>query len=287
VLLIAHVGAGRKYETSSRIDVLKDALKEGFKVLQKKDALASVITTVKIFEECGLFNAGTGSVLTISGTVEMDACIMTSEGKCGAVSCVTGIKYPIELARLVMEKTDHVILCSAGAMEFARSCGLKYFPSVQPERVKKFHELLSKNDLKYYKKVKDFLDDPYGTVGACAIDRNGLIVAGTSTGGIWGKLPGRVSDSAIPGAGTYCNSYGGISCTGHGEGVLKHCIAYFAGELLEKMDAQKVATHCVEKFCDVSFGLIIVDKNGNPGYAYNTEMMLGGYINEKDLLVFE
>ncbi len=275
--IIVHGGAGIITEfIEERLKGLEKAVDKGFEILEKEDdPVKAVIEAIKVLENDEHFNAGFGSALNLCGDVEMDASIMTSDGRCGAVGCIKGVKNPIEIAYLVMEKTDHILLCGEGATQFARLYGVKYFNPISEKALRFWREYFDKKD-RYFKHYKEF----YSTVGAVAINSSGRLCAGTSTGGILHKLPGRVGDSAIIGAGTYCSKEGAASATGHGEGIIKNFITKYAVDMLKKYSAKETAELCKKINC--KFGIIIVDKNGEIGFSFTTPQFLVGYKNEKE-----
>lgn len=264
---------------------LTNALTAGYAVLEKGgSSLDAVEQAVISLENTPLFNAGKGSVFTEKGTHEMDASIMEGKTKmAGAVSLITGIKNPISLARLVMEKSEHVFMAGSGALEFAK---LHHCPTETPAY---FHD-----DFRYqqWQAVKGSdtyqldhaanKDKKFGTVGAVAIDIHGNIAAATSTGGMTNKKFGRVGDSPMIGAGTYANNETcGISCTGSGEFFIRGVVAYDVSCLMEYKGLS------LQEACDTVVkdrllkiggdgGLIAVDKFGNLAFSFNTEGMYRG-----------
>ena len=263
--IIVHGGAGRirDDELPQRLDGCKEAARTGWKILQEGgSSLNAAEAAVIVLEDNPLFNAGTGSTLNSLGKIEMDAAIMEGNTlRAGAVAAVQGIKNPIMLARRVMEDGRHVLLAGEGALLFARQIG---FPEYPPESLIVEHE-------------KQRWQEKHGTVGCVALDGNGKIAVATSTGGIFNKLPGRVGDSPLLGCGTYANERGGISCTGHGEAIIRIVMAKTALELLENgLDPQSTANQAVSFLAEKTQstgGLIIVDRQGRIGYARNTERM--------------
>jgi beta-aspartyl-peptidase (threonine type) len=196
----------------------------------------------------------------------------------GAVACLSRTQHPISVARAVMEQTDHHLLVGHGATRFARLAGFPDYDPRTPERIDWWKKL--RRDLKLGRGGPDFRFwkrlarwhrkyGLYDTVGACAMDSRGRFAVATSTGGIWMKLPGRVGDSPIPGAGTCATKHGAVSCTGHGEGVMRLCLGRRACDLMAKMPCQDAldraarlaATHGIE--C----GIIGVDARGRLGWA--------------------
>lgn len=263
--IIVHGGAGRVRieELPQRLKGCKEAALAGWRILkQGGSALDAAEAAVVVLEDNPLFNAGTGSTLNSSGEVEMDAAVMDGETlSVGGVAAVRGIKNPIKLARRVMEDGRHVLLAGEGARLFAREIG---FPGCSPEA------LIVEAERKRW-------EQEHGTVGCVALDNRGKIAVGTSTGGIFNKLPGRVGDSALPGCGTYADEYGGISCTGQGEAIIRIVMAKSAVEFLkdgaDPPSAANQALALLGKKTAGTAGLIIIDRQGRIGYARNTPCM--------------
>jgi beta-aspartyl-peptidase (threonine type) len=227
-----------------------------------------VETAVRALEDDPRFNAGRGSVLTSAGTVEMDASIMEGDRlRCGAVAAVSRIANPVTLARRVMDGTRHVLLAGEGALAFARAQGL---PECDPQ------SLVTERQLARHRQRAVAAAE--GTVGAVALDRHGAIAAATSTGGMAGKLPGRVGDSALIGCGTYADSsLGGVSCTGDGEAIIRVVLARQALAYLKEADdpdyAARVAVDLLVEEGGGQGGLILLDWRGRPGWAHSTPLM--------------
>jgi L-asparaginase / beta-aspartyl-peptidase len=263
--IIVHGGAGPIKDDSLavRLEGCKAAALAGWKILEQGgEALDVVEAAVVALEDDPLFNAGTGSALNSLGKVEMDAAIMEGESlRAGAVAAVSGIKNPIMLARRVMDDGRHVMLAGEGALLFARQIG---FPEIAPE-------------LLISPRAKERWESSHGTVGCVAIDANGKLAVATSTGGIFNKLPGRVGDSPLLGCGTYANRYGAVSCTGHGEAIMRVVLARDAVQLLqdgiEPSEAARIAIENLEELTGSTTGLILIDRHGNIGYARNTTHM--------------
>ena len=273
---------------------LNDALTAGYAVLEKGgSSLDAVEQAVISLENTPLFNAGKGSVFTEKGTHEMDASIMEGKTKmAGAVSLITGIKNPVSLARLVMEKSEHVFMAGAGALEFAK---LHHCPIETPEyfyddfRYKQWQAVKGSDTFQLDHAANK--DKKFGTVGAVAIDINGNIAAATSTGGMTNKKFGRVGDSPMIGAGTYANNETcGVSCTGSGEFFIRGVVAYDVSCLMEYKGLS------LQEACDTVVknrllkiggdgGLIAVDKFGNLSFSFNTEGMYRGKKNNDETFV--
>jgi len=277
---------------------LQLSLDQGKKVLENGgSALDAVSTSVMVLEDSHLFNAGKGAVYTAIGTQEMDASIMNgADRKAGAVAMVKGVKNPIHLARLVMEKSEHVFLAAQGAEEFAKTQGVKF------ESPEYFHDELRYNQWQSVKGTDKtqldhtlIVDEKFGTVGAVALDASGNVASATSTGGMTNKKFGRVGDSPIIGSGTYAhNKTCAVSCTGSGEYFLRGVVAYDVSCLMEYKglslsEATKIVIH--DRLIELGGdgGLIAVDQKGNVSLDFNTEgMYRGSFINGvSDVSIFK
>ncbi|MCS6991030.1 MAG: isoaspartyl peptidase/L-asparaginase [Chitinophagales bacterium] len=256
------------------------ALQQGFSALtQGADAVSAVVLAVSILEDYPLFNAGRGSVFNHQGQHEMDASVMDGRTlAAGAVCAVSRIRNPVQLAHLVLQRSQHVMLCGAGAEQFAVEQGMKL---VTPDYF--FTERRYEQFLQARRRQAMQLDDgatiPLGTVGAVACDPHGNVAAATSTGGLNNKRYGRVGDSPIIGAGTYAdNRTCAVSCTGHGEFFIRHVAAFDVHCLMAyKGMSVNAAAHCVimEKLKPAGGegGLIAVDPNGTIAMIFNGQGM--------------
>tara|TARA_B100000676_G_scaffold183668_1_gene180610 strand:- start:773 stop:1657 length:885 start_codon:yes stop_codon:yes gene_type:complete len=282
IAIVIHGGAGwSRNQTEEKLksieDGLKRALDEGFAILESGGtSLDAVEAAVVILEDDVTFNAGKGSVYTAEEKQEMDASIMTGElQNAGAVASVSTIKNPIKLARYVMEKTEHVLIVGQGAEKVAIKGGLEV---VDPS----YFYSKEKLDRVRRQKTKDELS----TVGAVAIDKEGNISAATSTGGRSNKLPGRVGDSPIIGAGTWAqNNLCGVSGTGHGEYFMRFNVAR---EICARMDylgltADQASNQVIDELSGMGIegGVIVIDKEGNASMIFNTDGMARAYKNSK------
>lgn len=263
-------------------NALQDAINAGEAVLKKEGrALDAVEMAIRSLEDNPLFNAGRGAVFTNEGKNEMDASLMNGKDlAAGGVAGVTHIKNPISLARGVMDKSDHVLLTGAGAIEFAKKINAEFADDAYFFVQMRYDQLEAAK--KENKVVMDHTEDKekkFGTVGAVALDVHGDIAAGTSTGGMTNKKFGRVGDSPIIGAGTYANNKTcAISCTGHGEFFIKSVVAYDISCLMEyKGLSLKEACHIVvmDKLVKIGGegGLIALDAKGNIELPFNSEGM--------------
>ena len=275
---------------------IRRALEAGWKVLSGSGtALDAVEAAIIVLEDDPTFDAGFGSHLNRDGQVQLDAIVMDGKTlKAGAVAAVEHIHNPIRLARLVLEKSEHMMLVSAGAEKFAVEHGLAL--SAPEELIHPRERIAWQRCLEDSHAAEHHTGHEHGTVGAVAIDREGNLIAGTSTGGTCCKFPGRVGDSPLIGCGCYADAEaGGVSCTGHGEGIMKIVMAKMATDLLHDERvlaphrekgatlsiAQAVADACVRKLAHrahTTGGLILLDRNGLPGAAFNTPRMAYGYV---------
>jgi L-asparaginase / beta-aspartyl-peptidase len=250
----------------------------GYGVLQAGgSALDAAVAAARVLEDDPRFNAGTGSCLTADGEVEMDASIM--EGRTlgvGAVALVRTAKNPVRLARAVMEHTPHVLLAAEGAARLLRELGL---PQVSPA------QLVTPRALARWAAGRAGAPrvDSGGTIGVVALDGTGSLAAATSTGGMNCKLPGRIGDSAIPGAGTFADDEAGAaSATGHGEMILRVGLTRVACDLMRQgADAASAARSALARLERVGgrAGLIAIDRAGRVGWAFNTERMSRAFVD--------
>ena len=267
---------------------LQEALQAGYQVLaQNGTALDAVETTVKVLEDCPLFNAGRGSVFTAEGTHEMDASIMDGRDlSAGAVAMVQGIKNPIALARLVMEKSGHVLLAGNGALEFARKMQCEFADDTYFFDQFRYDQWQSIKDTDNFqldhssgKNDQDSPNPRIGTVGAVACDQAGNLAAATSTGGMTNKRWGRIGDSPVIGSGVYANNLTcAVSCTGSGEYFLRAVVAYDVSCLMEYKN-YTLAQACEEVIqkrlprIGGDGGLVAVNSKGEISMPFNTEGM--------------
>jgi L-asparaginase / beta-aspartyl-peptidase len=291
---ILRSGMTPEYETAYT-SALSEAIFAGENILKNGGAsLDAVEQAVRILEDNPLFNAGRGSVFSAAGKNEMDACIMNGLTlDAGAVAGITNIRNPVSLARAVMERSGHVLLCGTGAMEFAGSINTKFeddeyfwvqFRREQFDSVKNSSATLLDHTPDEHTPDKHTPDDhkKFGTVGAVALDIHGNLAAATSTGGMTNKKFGRIGDSPIVGAGTYANNNTcAISCTGHGEFFIRSVVAYDISCLMEykgmtlKQACEFVVMDKLQKSGGEG-GLIAVDRNGNIEMPFNTLGMYRG-----------
>jgi L-asparaginase / beta-aspartyl-peptidase len=310
--LIVHGGAWDVPDEA--IDACKSgcerALAAGWEILSCGGlALDAVEAAVIVLEDEGVFDAGFGSHLNLDGQVECDAIVMDGATlRAGSIAAVQRVRNPIQLARKVLENCPHMMLVGTGAERFAEEQGVAI---CAPE------ELVSDAERDAWLKCRNskhaaahHRGHEQGTVGAVAIDRDGRLFAATSTGGTCCKLPGRVGDSPLIGCGCYADAEaGGVSCTGYGEAIMKVVLAKTAVEFLRspvsgESDlpqsailptrfaadvaslAARQAVHVLAKRTRASGGLILLDREGNPGLAFNTPRMAYGYVAPDGSFVF-
>lgn len=303
-VIAIHGGAGaisKEHITPEQEHDYRHALEEivlaGSLCLKKGgSALDAVTLAVTMLEDNPLFNAGKGAVFTNKGTHELDASIMDgSTLACGAIAGVKHIKNPIQTARAVMEKSQHVFFIGEAAENFAKE---HHLPLVEPSYFSteaRYQQLLTaqglgKVALDHDVKTSSPLDErkKMGTVGAVALDQYGNLASATSTGGMTNKVAGRVGDSPIIGAGCYANNKTcAVSSTGHGEMFIRSVVAYDVSALMEYagLSLQAACDKVIyEKLPAIkgSGGIIAVDKQGNVYLPFNSEGMYRGYayINE-------
>ncbi len=259
---------------------LEDAIVAGETILKKGgSSLNAVENAIRSLEDNPLFNAGKGAVFTHDGKNEMDASIMTGKDLMGgACAGVQNIKNPISLARAIMEKSEHVFMAGSGAQEFAKKNNIEFMPDDYFFTEARFEQLKKAKETDSI--VMDHNDEKkFGTVGAVALDLQGNLAAGTSTGGMTNKKHGRVGDTPILGAGTYANNNTcAISCTGHGEFFIRAVVAYDISCLMEykglslKQACDKVVMDKLVKIGGEG-GLIALDAKGNIELPFNSEGM--------------
>ena len=280
---------------------LEEAIRTGFIILkQGGSSLEAVEKTINILEDSPLFNAGKGAVFTNAGTNELDASIM--DGKtlnAGASAGTTIVKNPITLARTIMENSPHVMLSGEGAEIFAKEQGLELVDSSYFYTENRFKSLQRLKEREAEKQVNSIIsrvnpsinDSKFGTVGCVALDKNGNLAAGTSTGGMTNKRWGRIGDSPIIGAGTYANNNTcAVSSTGWGEFFIRATVAHDISALMEYKglslkDAVKEVI--LKKLPDLGGdgGVIAIDKYGNIVTEFNTAGMYRAYMNDKEELI--
>lgn len=309
IALAIHGGAGTilKSEMTAELEAdyrtgLENSLKKGWEVLTKNgSALDAVEAAVVELENFPLFNAGRGAVFTHEGKNEMDAAIMDGKNlKAGAVAFLQNVKNPIKLARLVMEKTEHILLAGNGANEFAREMNAEFetdayfFTELRYQQFLKAREtgVIQLDHTADEAEIAEEISDSkfqipnskskFGTVGAVACDFNGNLAAATSTGGMTNKKFGRIGDTPIIGAGTYAeNETCAVSCTGYGEYFMLGVTAFDVAARMKykNISLEQAANEAVEHLTKIGGegGFIAVDASGNVVLPFNCEGMYRGF----------
>jgi beta-aspartyl-peptidase (threonine type) len=311
VAIAIHGGAGTILKENMTLEMeeayrskLTEALMTGYGILKNGGgSLEAVEKAIVIMEDSPLFNAGKGAVFTHSGTNELDASVMDGRTlQAGAVAGVKHVKNPIKLARLVMKKSPHVMLTGEGAEAFAKEQGLEM---VSPEYFyteRRWQQLQRKKQQEAEKENSPVQSQPqgkhgaaetekFGTVGVVALDQQGNLAAGTSTGGMTNKRWGRVGDAPIIGAGTYAdNRTCAISATGDGEyfirlSVARDISALMAYKGLSVKEAADLVIHKKLTELGGTGGVIVLDKEGNIAMPFNTTGMYRGYVDRNGVMV--
>ena len=304
-MLVVHGGAGtiRRADMTPQMDSMyrasmTAAIRAGYDVLNRGgSSLDAVVATVRTMEDDSLFNAGKGAVFTSAGTNELDAAVMDGRTLgAGAVAGLRHIRNPIELARLVMEKSPHVMMIGAGAEEFARSQGVPmvdtsyFYTKRRWDALQKAKAAEAANPGGGLAALRPD-EGKYGTVGAVALDANGDIAAATTTGGTTNKRWGRVGDVPIIGAGTYANNEScAVSATGTGEFFIRNIVASdicarlrYGGRTLAQAADEVVHQVLVRQNGDG--GVIAIDRQGNVAMPFNTEGMYRGWVGPDGRIV--
>jgi len=303
IAIAIHGGAGtisrasmtEERETAIRA-ALEKAVRAGYQVLEQDGASIDAVTAaITLLEDAPEFNAGRGAVLTSAGRVEMDASIMTGHDlDAGAVAGVGGVRHPILAARAVLEYSPHVMLAGSGAEQFARGQSLEFMPEewfIIDFRRRQLERIQAREAA--VQPAENSGDRWFSTVGTVALDRNGNLAAGTSTGGMSNKQFGRVGDSPIIGAGTYADNRScAVSATGHGEYFIRHAVAYSicARMLYGKQSLTESADSVVNDVlveAGGTGGVIALDAQGNIAMPFNTSGMYRAAIDVDGNLTIE
>nr|XP_039257144.1 isoaspartyl peptidase/L-asparaginase-like [Styela clava] len=289
-VMVAHGGAWAVPDATSEetLQCVKNAAKIGYRILlQGGSCIDAVVAVVSALEDNPLYDAGKGSLLTTNKDIEMHAMVMKGDTmKCGGVLGVQRVKNPVQVARLVMEKTEHCMLDGENSLLLAKEHNvpempLEYF--VTDSAQKEFDTFMK------YRNCVDTLFNSkrdHDTVGAVALDLDGNVACATSTGGITGQMPGRVSDSGIPGSGGFAdNNSLAVSSTGHGESIIKVSLARLASLHSEQGCSPQESVNKALKFMkdrtEGHGGAIALDKKGRVGIGFTTIKMSWAVIGGK------
>src|SRR6266480_2840526 len=301
IAIIVHGGAGTV--TPDRVEIVQEGCGEaalnGWRILQAGgSAVDAVETAVRALEDNPQYNAGTGACLTSDGNIELDAGIMEGHTlQVGAVACAELIKNPISLARKILE-SPYVLLVGKGAQEYALERGIpmceiedlvteRQYQMWLEKKTQAAKESNIENEPRHHRREVASIEareDKHGTVGAVAIDTAGRLAAATSTGGIPNQYPGRVGDSPLVGCGFYADDNAAVSCTGDGEDFTRLLIAKRVADFVAHGETAREAAATAMAFPGAKVtgtgGLIIVDRKGNIGFAWNSRHMKYAYITE-------
>lgn len=286
-VVVIHGGAATisPDEVQLRLEGVKRAANCGYEVLQSSNgtALDAVEAAVRVMEDDPVFNAGLGASLTRTGKIELDALIMEgTRMKAGSVAGISKVANPVTLSRHIMEKSDHVLMIGDGAHKFADEVGM---PTTKP---KALITKLSCERLNYFKTFMTAINDgvknssDHDTVGAVAVDSAGHVACATSTGGITAKQEGRVGDSPCVGSGGFADDFiGAVSTTGHGEAIMRVCLArHITGLMQQGMTAQEAAVAGLEYMknrVQGYGGVVVVSSKGDIGVHFTTKNMSWAY----------
>ena len=298
--IIVHGGAGRvpASEMGRRQEILNQAAEVGLKTLGDKGPLTAVERAINLLEDSDLFNAGRGGAMRLNGEVSLDASLMTSDLRCGAVAAMRGICHAISIARLVMEETPYTLLVGRAATELALQYSYQQEDLRTERNIRRWlaaretvANLSYKEQLQLLRQLVTARDEQlkserHGTVCAVAWIDYGHLAAGTSTGGVASPVmhEGRVGDTPVIGSGTYCNAYGGASATGVGEAIIRVTLTREVVRLIESgLHPQEAAERAMEQFearTKSEAGVIALDRQGRHGAAFNTETMQTAFAHE-------
>ncbi|KAG0722128.1 Isoaspartyl peptidase/L-asparaginase [Chionoecetes opilio] len=297
-VVVVHGGAWDVPEPlwEASLEGVKAAARRGHQVLRGGGSVVEAVeAAVVVLEDNPAFDAGTGSVLTLDGEVEMDALVMSGARlRAGAVAAIRSVANPVKVARLVLEKTPHVMLAGSGANQFAAAHG---HPQVPPHTLVTPHARREWETFKKFSKSVDSLFNVlhvqqqrsgHDTVGCAALDSLGHTAAATSTGGITAKMPGRVGDTPVPGAGGYADDQvGAVSTTGHGEAILRVCLARhitatMATGVPVSASIESSLEHMAQRVAGCG-GAVAVSREGEVGMAFSTPRMPWAYVKHRRL----
>ncbi|GJQ73306.1 hypothetical protein Trydic_g13677 [Trypoxylus dichotomus] len=273
-LIMVHGGAGTLFDNIviPKIEGVKAAAQIGYKALLKGTAVDAVEQAIRSMDDLEYFNSGKGSVLNANGEVENDSVMMRGDIAIGGVCSCPNIEHPISLSRLVMEKSSYLLLSSSGALAFAKQHGME---------VLKEGALITERAKRLWKDFKKYEGQETGIVGAVALDRRGMLAAGTSSGGVNNKLPGRTC-SCLAGCSVFAdNTVGAVAATGEGESILRTCLAYAIifniNQGLTPSEAIQKGLFMMDMRLHTSGGAIAITPKGELGFYFNTKQMPWAY----------
>jgi beta-aspartyl-peptidase (threonine type) len=286
MILIVHGGAGSRKPAERALKKIAQSLAAGYKILRGGGAaLDAVVQSISLLEDSGLFNAGAGGNLQLDGVKRLDASVMEgSTLKVGSVIGIEGIRNPVKLARVIMD-LPNVMLTNTGARKIAEAHRLARLPEPDETALRKLKRKSEKEE-----KVRRIYEELFSTVGAVALDGNGTLAAGSSTGGILAMLPGRVGDTPIIGAGVYAeNPIGAVACTGKGECILRLCLAKEICVNMKEMTPLKAGRFSLARLLAIEgrAGVIAINRRGQFTLLHSTPYLAAGCVSEKGLVIKE
>ena len=296
-VLAVHGGAGTLAPETMTVGIeqsihsaLRKALRAGNTILAAGgSAIDAVTAAVVVLENDPQFNAGYGAVFNAAGRQEMDAAVMDGATRAaGAVAGICGPRNPVLAARAVMDHSSHIMMIGEGAMQFARNCGIEFEDEEYFQTERRWRALQDKLVGRRAGNIAPLDDaDRHGTVGAVALDMSGGLATATSTGGMTAKLPGRVGDSPLIGAGTWASDLVAVSATGDGEHFIRVGVGHEINARL-RYAGQSVEAAAEEVIADVgrrggSGGLIAIDAAGQVAMPFNGRGMYRGTIDESGI----
>jgi beta-aspartyl-peptidase (threonine type) len=286
MILIVHGGAGSRKPAERALKKIAQSLAAGYKILRGGGAaLDAVVQSISLLEDSGLFNAGAGGNLQLDGVKRLDASVMEgSTLKVGSVIGIEGIRNPVKLARVIMD-LPNVMLTNTGARKIAEAHRLARLPEPDETALRKLKRESEKEE-----KVRRIYEELFSTVGAVALDGNGTLAAGSSTGGILAMLPGRVGDTPIIGAGVYAeNPIGAVACTGKGECILRLCLAKEICVNMKEMTPLKAGRFSLARLLAIEgrAGVIAINRRGQFTLLHSTPYLAAGCVSEKGLVIKE
>ncbi|KAL7889916.1 hypothetical protein AOLI_G00021740 [Acnodon oligacanthus] len=289
-VVVVHGGAGEVPKDIAEISCagVREAARFGYSVLKfGGSAMDAVVEAVTLLENNPAYNAGKGSVLNVKGEVEMDALVMDGRTlDSGAVSAVRGVANPVQLARMVMEKTSHLCLTAEGASNFARAMGVPEVP--EESLITDYARIRWKKNLESGSNPVEFQMGKMGTVGAVAVDVEGNLACATSTGGMINKMEGRVGDTPCIGCGGYAdNQIGAVSPTGHGEAIMKvtlsRLILFHIEQGKSPQEASDLALSYMKERVKGRGGVVVLDPKGTWTARFNSLQMVWAAAQQEQL----
>ncbi|MBZ0221108.1 MAG: isoaspartyl peptidase/L-asparaginase [Candidatus Methylomirabilis sp.] len=282
MVILVHGGAGAKKPLKRGLGKIGEALKTGYAMLESGEAALDAVTgAIALLEDSGFFNAGEGSNIQLDGVRRLDAALMEGESlRAGSVIGLEGFRNPIRAAREAMGLPNNVFT-NTGAARIAEKAVL---PRIGPPSVK----VLERLEMARKTPAGKLYETYFSTVGAIAMDREGNLAAGSSTGGVFAMLPGRVGDTPLIGSGVYADNHlGAVSCTGRGEDILRLCLAKEVSMLMGRRAASQTARAALKRLAGLGFqaGFLALDRIGRYAIAHTTAYMAAGVAGPEGVFI--